>query len=45
VVGVSKVSQLESLVAAAAVSLEPEDVTYLEALYQPVENLLSLGTS
>jgi aryl-alcohol dehydrogenase-like predicted oxidoreductase len=45
VVGVSKVSQLNALVEAAAINLEPEDVTYLEALYRPVENLLTLGTS
>jgi aryl-alcohol dehydrogenase-like predicted oxidoreductase len=45
VIGVSKVSQLDDLVDAASITLEPEDVTYLEALYQPVDNLLSLGTS
>ena len=44
-VGVSKVSQLEDLVAAAAIELAAEDVAYLEELYQPVENLLSIGTS
>ena len=45
VVGVSKVSQLEDLIAAAEIELEPADVAYLEELYQPVENLLSLGYS
>jgi aryl-alcohol dehydrogenase-like predicted oxidoreductase len=45
IVGVSKVSQLDDLVAAAAITLEAEDVTYLEELYTPVENLLSIGSS
>ena len=45
VVGVSKLSQLEQLVAAADIVLEDDDVTYLEELYQPVQNLLSLGFS
>lgn len=45
IVGVSKPSQLEQLVDAASISLTPEDVNYLEALYEPVENLLSFGTS
>ena len=45
VVGVSKVSQLESLVDAASISLSPEDTAYLEELYRPVDNLLSLGFS
>lgn len=45
VVGVSKLTQLEDLVSAAAIELEAEDVEYLEALYKPVDNLLSLGTS
>ncbi len=45
VVGVSKVSQLEQLVEATEITLADEDVTYLEELYQPVENLLSFGTS
>ena len=45
VVGVSKVSQLEALVAAAAIELDAEHVAYLEALYEPVENLLSIGAS
>ena len=45
VVGVSKLSQLDQLVAAADITLAPEDVTYLEELYKPLENLLSFGTS
>ena len=45
VVGVSKAAQLTDLVEATTIELEPEDVAYLEALYQPVENLLSIGTS
>jgi len=45
VVGVSKVKQLDDLVAATRIKLEPEDVSYLEELYQPVANLLSLGSS
>ena len=45
VVGVSKVEQLDGLVEAAGISLEDEDVQYLEDLYQPLDNLLSLGSS
>ena len=45
VVGVSKISQLDQLVAATDIVLTPEDVTYLEELYRPVENLLSIGFS
>ncbi len=45
VVGVSKVGQLEQLVEATAIELDADDVTYLEELYQPVENLLALGSS
>ncbi len=45
VVGVSKISQLEQLVAAAAIELDADDVRYLEELYRPVDNLLTLGTS
>jgi 1-deoxyxylulose-5-phosphate synthase len=45
VVGVSKIAQLDQLVEAADITLEPDDVAYLEALYRPVENLLSLGFS
>lgn len=45
VVGVSKISQLEQLVAAAEIELPAENVAYLEELYKPVDNLLSIGTS
>ncbi len=45
IVGVSKIEQLDQLVAAAEISLEAEDVVYLEELYQPLENLLSIGYS
>jgi aryl-alcohol dehydrogenase-like predicted oxidoreductase len=45
VVGVSKVSQLDQLVEACEITLSEEDMTYLEELYQPVENLLSIGFS
>jgi aryl-alcohol dehydrogenase-like predicted oxidoreductase len=45
VVGVSRITQLEQLVDATEIQLAPEDVTYLEELYRPVENLLSIGYS
>ena len=45
VVGVSRPEQLAQLAEAPSISLEPDDITYLEELYQPVENLLSLGFS
>jgi aryl-alcohol dehydrogenase-like predicted oxidoreductase len=45
VVGVSKVSQLLDLVAATDINLEADDILYLEELYQPLDNLLSLGMS
>jgi aryl-alcohol dehydrogenase-like predicted oxidoreductase len=45
VVGVSKVAQLENLVAATEIRLEAEDIRYLEELYRPLDNLLSLGMS
>ena len=45
VVGVSRVEQLEQLVGATEINLAAEDVAYLEALYQPVQNLLSIGSS
>ncbi len=45
VVGVSKVAQLEQLVAACEIELDAADVTYLEELYQPLDNLLSIGFS
>jgi aryl-alcohol dehydrogenase-like predicted oxidoreductase len=45
VVGVSRMEQLDQLVAATEIVLEAEDVAYLEALYRPVDNLLSIGGS
>ena len=45
VVGVSKIEQLDQLVEATEMSLADEDMTYLEELYRPVENLLSFGYS
>ncbi len=45
VVGVSRLEQLEQLVGATEIELAAEDVAYLEALYRPVENLLTLGSS
>lgn len=45
VVGVSKVDQLDQLVEATQITIAPEDMTYLEELYRPVENLLSIGYS
>ena len=45
VVGVSRVEQIDQLIAATEIDLQPDDVAYLEALYRPVENLLSLGAS
>lgn len=45
VVGVSKISQLEQLVAATEIELPEEDVRYMEELYKPLENLLSIGNS
>jgi aryl-alcohol dehydrogenase-like predicted oxidoreductase len=45
VVGVSKVSQLEDLADAVAIQLEADDISYLEELYRPLDNLLSIGTS
>jgi aryl-alcohol dehydrogenase-like predicted oxidoreductase len=45
VVGVSRVEQLDQLVEATEIELEREDVAYLEELYRPVENLLSIGFS
>jgi len=45
IVGVSRVAQLEQLVGAAEISLDEADVTYLEELYRPVDNLLCLGFS
>ncbi len=45
VVGVSRVEQLDQLVEAVQLDLDSEDVAYLEELYRPVENLLSIGFS
>ena len=45
IVGVSRVAQIEDLVAGTALALTPEDVDYLEELYEPLVNLLSIGTS
>ncbi len=45
IVGVSKLSQLDELVAAVTIRLEESEVNYLEELYEPVENLLSIGSS
>ena len=45
VVGVSRAEQLDQLVAACDIALDADDVQYLEELYQPTENLLSIGTS
>ena len=45
VVGVSRPEQLDHLVEAASLSLSAEEVAYLEELYKPVENLLSIGSS
>lgn len=45
IVGVSKVEQLQQLAAATEISLDAETLAYLEELYQPVDNLLSLGFS
>jgi aryl-alcohol dehydrogenase-like predicted oxidoreductase len=45
VVGISKLEQLDQLVAATEITLEAADIAYLEELYQPVQNLLSIGTS
>ena len=45
VVGVSKISQLEALVQATEIKLDQADLDYLEELYEPLDNLLSLGFS
>lgn len=45
VVGVSRIEQLEQLVEATEITLAESDVAYLEELYQPVPNLLSIGYS
>ena len=45
VVGVSKLSQLDELIEAATIELSAEENEYLEELYKPVVNLLSIGSS
>ncbi len=45
IVGVSRVDQLDELIAATELELSVEEIDYLEALYRPVDNLLSLGFS
>ena len=45
VIGVSRISQLDQLVEAAEIQLDEKDVEYLEELYRPVVNLLSIGFS
>ncbi|NOX52709.1 MAG: aldo/keto reductase [Gammaproteobacteria bacterium] len=45
IVGVSRIEQLDQLVEATEIVLEAHDMAYLEELYQPVQNLLSTGTS
>jgi aryl-alcohol dehydrogenase-like predicted oxidoreductase len=45
IVGVSRVEQLGQLVDACAIELDPADVAYMEELYQPLVNLLSIGSS
>ena len=45
VAGVSRTAQIEDRAAGTALTLDPDDVDYLEALYEPLVNLLSIGTS
>ena len=45
VVGVSRPEQLDELVDATNIKLKEADANYLEELYSPVHNLLSLGFS
>ena len=45
IIGASKVSQIEQLAAATTIKLAAEDVAYMEELYRPVDNLLSIGYS
>ncbi len=45
IVGVSRLEQLDELIAATQITLSAEHIDYLEALYQPVQNLLSIGYS
>lgn len=45
VVGVSRIEQMDQLVEAASIELSEEDIQYMEELYKPVENLLTIGGS
>ena len=45
VIGVSRVEQLDDLVGATEIELDTSDIAFLEELYKPVENLLSVGFS
>ena len=45
VIGVSRIEQLNDLVEATEITLDAVDVAYLEALYKPLDNLLSIGFS
>lgn len=45
IVGVSRLEQLEQLIEAAEIQLEPDEIAYLEEPYSPVRNLLSFGMS
>lgn len=45
IVGVSRVEQLQQLMEAPSIALDDADVSYLEDLYEPLDNLLSLGFS
>lgn len=45
IVGVSRLSQLDELVAATQIRLEADELKFLEELYVPTENLLSIGYS
>ena len=40
IVGVSKIEQLEQLIAATKIKLSAADITHLEELYRPVNNIL-----
>ncbi|MEC7205506.1 MAG: aldo/keto reductase, partial [Pseudomonadota bacterium] len=40
VIGVSKIEQLEQLIAATKITLSDDDIAYLEELYRPVANIL-----
>ena len=45
IVGVSRIEQLDQLVEATRIQIDPDDLSYLEELYRPVDNLLSIGYS